>query len=210
MAPVYLNALAGKGVHLVTVNDYLARRDAVWMGQVYDALGPHRGCIQHEGGFRYDAAFKAEPAHDAERDATGSFRVDMDYLRPASRRDAYDADITYGTNNEFGFDYLRDHMVAKSTDTVQRGLAFAIVDEVDSILIDEARTRSSSARRPKIRAISITVSPSSWPSLAAPEDYTVDEKQRGHHLRRRHRQDGAVARHREPVRPGRRPHRPPS
>jgi preprotein translocase subunit SecA len=178
VAPVYLNALAGKGVHLVTVNDYLARRDAVWMGQVYDALGLTVGCIQHEGGFRYDAAFKAEPAHDAERDATGSFRVDMDYLRPASRRDAYDADITYGTNNEFGFDYLRDHMVAKATDTVQRGLAFAIVDEVDSILIDEARTPliiSAPAEDPGelyYRFAELVA------KLAAPEDYTVDEKQR--------------------------------
>ena len=140
VAPVYLNALTGKGVHLVTVNDYLARRDTVWMGQIYHALGLTVGCIQHEGGFRYDPEFKNEPSHDAERDDTGSFKVDMDYLRPVSRRDAYLADITYGTNNEFGFDYLRDNMVSREEEMVQRELHYAIVDEVDSILIDEART----------------------------------------------------------------------
>jgi preprotein translocase subunit SecA len=140
VAPVYLNALSGKGVHLVTVNDYLARRDAVWMGQVYHALGLTVGCIQHESGFRYDPEFKNEPQHDPERDETGSFRVDMDYLRPVGRRDAYSADITYGTNNEFGFDYLRDNMVGTVEEMVQRELNYAIIDEVDSILIDEART----------------------------------------------------------------------
>ncbi len=140
VAPVYLNALTGKGVHLITVNDYLARRDAVWMGQVYHALGLTVGIIQHQGGFRYDPEFKNETAHDEERDTTGSFRVDSDYLRPVSRREAYSADVTYGTNNEFGFDYLRDNMVTRAEDMVQRELNFAIVDEVDSILIDEART----------------------------------------------------------------------
>ena len=140
VAPVYLNALTGKGVHLVTVNDYLARRDAVWMGQVYYALGLTVGVIQHEGGFLYDPTFKNEPQHDDGRDTLGSFRVDMDYLRPVSRREAYAADVTYGTNNEFGFDYLRDNMVRSVDEMVQRELSFAIVDEVDSILIDEART----------------------------------------------------------------------
>ncbi len=140
VAPVYLNALSGKGVHVITVNDYLARRDAVWMGQIYHALGLTVGCIQHESGFVYDPDFKAEPQHDGERDETGSFRVDMDYLRPVSRREAYQADITYGTNNEFGFDYLRDNMVGRLEEMVQRELNYAIVDEVDSILIDEART----------------------------------------------------------------------
>jgi preprotein translocase subunit SecA len=140
VAAVYLNALTGKGVHLVTVNDYLARRDAVWMGQVYHALGLTVGCIQHESGFRYDPEFKNEPQHDDARDTTGSFKVDMDYLRPVSRKEAYSADITYGTNNEFGFDYLRDNMVGTVDQMVQRELNFAIVDEVDSILIDEART----------------------------------------------------------------------
>ncbi|MFA4954559.1 MAG: preprotein translocase subunit SecA [Patescibacteria group bacterium] len=138
--PSYLNALTGKGVHIITVNDYLARRDAGWMGQIHHALGLTVGCIQHESGFRYDPDFKNEQQHDEERDATGSFRVDMDYLRPVSRREAYTADITYGTNNEFGFDYLRDNMVPQLDYTVQRELNYAIVDEVDSILIDEART----------------------------------------------------------------------
>ncbi len=140
VAAVYLNALTGKGVHVVTVNDYLSRRDAVWMGQVYHALGLTVSTIQHDAAFRYDPTFKAEPEHDESRDATGSFRVDMDYLRPVGRRDAYTADITYGTNNEFGFDFLRDNMVRTREEMVQRDLHYAIIDEVDSILIDEART----------------------------------------------------------------------
>ncbi|MCR4312187.1 MAG: preprotein translocase subunit SecA, partial [Candidatus Uhrbacteria bacterium] len=143
-APVYLNALSGKGVHVITINDYLAKRDTVWMGQVFHFLGLTVGCIQHESGYRYDEEFKApeevKEEDDAKRDATGSFRVQMDFLRPAARKEAYDADITYGTNNEFGFDYLRDNMAPRATDMVQRDLNYAIVDEVDSILIDEART----------------------------------------------------------------------
>ncbi len=139
-APVYLNALTGKGVHVITVNDYLARRDAIWMGQVYHALGLTVACIQHQGSFLYDPTFKQEPQHDADRDQTGSFRVDMDYLRPVTRKEAYEADITYGTNNEFGFDYLRDNMAQRFVDRVQRPLNYAVIDEVDSILIDEART----------------------------------------------------------------------
>jgi preprotein translocase subunit SecA len=139
-AAVYLNALSGKGVHVITVNDYLAKRDAVWMGQVFHFLGLSIGVIQHEGGYRYDEKFKAEVQEDAERDQTGSFRVQTDFLRPASRKEAYSADITYGTNNEFGFDYLRDNMAQNPDALVQRGLNYAIVDEVDSILIDEART----------------------------------------------------------------------
>jgi preprotein translocase subunit SecA len=139
-AAVYLNALSGKGAHVITVNDYLARRDAVWMGQVYEALGLSVGCIQHAGSFIYDQSFKNEPEHDSDRDTTGFYRVDMDYLRPVSRREAYHADITYGTNNEFGFDYLRDNMVTRPEEMVQRELHFAVLDEVDSILIDEART----------------------------------------------------------------------
>lgn len=178
VAAVYLNALTGKGVHVVTVNDYLARRDTVWMGQVYHALGLTVGCIQHEGGFRYDPAFKAEPQHDENRDATGSFRVDMDYLRPVSRNEAYTADITYGTNNEFGFDYLRDNMVGRVEDMVQRELNFAIVDEVDSILIDEARTPliiSAPAEEPTqlyYRFAELV------PKLEPENDYVIDEKLR--------------------------------
>jgi preprotein translocase subunit SecA len=126
--PTYLNALTGKGVHVVTVNDYLARRDAQWMGKVYHALGMTVGVIQHEAAFIFDPTYQAEEAS-------------MTALRPAShRREAYAADITYGTNNEFGFDYLRDNMGYSKEDMVQRELHYAIVDEVDNILVDEART----------------------------------------------------------------------
>jgi len=124
---VYLNALAGKGVHVVTVNDYLARRDSVWMGKVYAALGLSTGCINHEVAYIYDPA-------EINEDATFS------NLRRVPRVEAYLADITYGTNNEYGFDYLRDNMVWRQSEMVQRPLYYAIVDEVDSILIDEART----------------------------------------------------------------------
>jgi preprotein translocase subunit SecA len=178
VAPLYLNALTGKGVHLITVNDYLARRDAIWMGQIYHALGLSVGCIQHESGFVYDPEFKAEPQHDEERDTTGSFRVDMDYLRPVSRREAYQADITYGTNNEFGFDYLRDNMVNRLEDMVQRELNYAIVDEVDSILIDEARTPliisapAEEAAELYYRFAELVT------RLDAATDYVVDEKLR--------------------------------
>ncbi|MBI4138958.1 preprotein translocase subunit SecA [Candidatus Uhrbacteria bacterium] len=178
VAPLYLNALEGKGAHLVTVNDYLARRDTVWMGQVFHALGLTVGCIQHEGGFIYDPSFKSEPKHDEIRDETGAFRVDMDYLRPVSRNEAYGADITYGTNNEFGFDYLRDNMVPRPESMVQRELHFAIVDEVDSILIDEARTPliiSAPAEEPAqlyYRFAELV------PKLEETTDYVVDEKLR--------------------------------
>jgi preprotein translocase subunit SecA len=124
---VALNALNGRGVHVVTVNDYLAKRDTQWMGQVYDALGLSVACIQHDAAFIYDADWVSEDERLAR-------------LRPISRREAYEADITYGTNNEFGFDYLRDNMVPTADRMVQRDLAYAIVDEVDNILIDEART----------------------------------------------------------------------
>lgn len=135
--PAYLNALSGKGVHVVTVNDYLARRDAAWMGQIYAALGLSVGVINHDASYRYDAGHREA---DAERDAEGSFRVVYDFLRPCTRREAYEADITYGTNNEFGFDYLRDNIEYDAANLRQREPYFAIVDEIDSILIDEART----------------------------------------------------------------------
>jgi len=131
---VYLNALPGRGVHVVTVNDYLARRDAAWMGQIYCFLGMSVGVINSSGGMGPD---------------TSSFRFDPEYLaggeghqfmRPVSRGEAYACDITYGTNNEFGFDYLRDNMAFSADQRVQRDKVFAVVDEVDSILIDEART----------------------------------------------------------------------
>lgn len=129
-APVYLNALTGKGVHVVTVNEYLAQRDAGWMGEVYDFLGLSVGVIVADHSYLYDATFE-NTEHDDKR-----FR----HLKPCSRREAYAADVTYGTNNEFGFDYLRDNMVREVDQLRQRPLHYAIVDEVDSILIDEART----------------------------------------------------------------------
>lgn len=129
-APVYLNALTEKGVHVVTVNDYLAQRDAGWMGQVYNFLGLSAGVIMAELSYIYDPNFVNED-HEDER---------LRHLKPCSRREAYQADITYGTNNEFGFDYLRDNMVREVDQLRQRELHYAIVDEVDSILIDEART----------------------------------------------------------------------
>ena len=129
-APVYTNALTEKGVHVVTVNDYLAQRDAGWMGQVYNFLGMTTGVIVGDHSYVYDPAF-TNTEHEDER-----FR----HLKPCTRREAYAADITYGTNNEFGFDYLRDNMVREEDQLRQRDLHYAIVDEVDSILIDEART----------------------------------------------------------------------
>ncbi|MBI2483581.1 preprotein translocase subunit SecA [Candidatus Uhrbacteria bacterium] len=140
-APVYLNALTGKGVHVVTVNDYLAKRDAVWMGRVYHALGLSVGCIQHEAAFLFDPDYQAVKADDSSgSEQSASYEIEHDYLRPCTRKEAYAADITYGTNNEYGFDYLRDNLVQRLDQMVQRKPYFAIVDEVDSILIDEART----------------------------------------------------------------------
>jgi len=144
VAPVYMNALHGRGVHVITVNDYLARRDAIWMGQVYYALGLSVACIVPQGAYRYDPEWKITPeeqaAADKERDATGSFLIKEEYLRPITRKEAYEADITYGTNSEFGFDYLRDNLAQNKDSQVQREHFSAIIDEVDSILIDEART----------------------------------------------------------------------
>lgn len=135
--PAYLNALTGKGVHVITVNDYLARRDAAWMGQVYALLGCTVGIINQTESYLYDPTHSEK---DAERDASGSYKVVYDFLRPCSRKEAYDADITYGTNNEYGFDYLRDNIEFEAKNLRQRNHAYAIIDEVDSILIDEART----------------------------------------------------------------------
>ncbi|MFT5849677.1 MAG: preprotein translocase subunit SecA [Patiriisocius sp.] len=135
--PVALNALTGKGVHVVTVNDYLARRDAVWMGQIYAALGLSLGVINHNESYLYDAGHEEV---DAQRDEQASHKVFYEYLRPCTRTEAYAADITYGTNNEFGFDYLRDNIEFEKDSLRQREHAFALVDEIDSILIDEART----------------------------------------------------------------------
>ena len=137
--PAYLVSLEGKGVHVVTVNDFLTRRDAVWMGQIYDFLGISTGILNHSASFIYDAKHTNKD-EDKERDETGSFHVVHEFLRPASKAEAYRADITYGTNNEFGFDYLRDNLLYDKNSLSQRDYHYAIVDEVDSILIDEART----------------------------------------------------------------------
>ncbi len=180
--PVYLNALAGKGVHVVTVNDYLARRDATWMGQIYDFLGLSVAVVNgQDTSFLYDATLfpsQEEKALDEERDAEGSFKVVREFLRPCSRKEAYNADITYGTNSEFGFDYLRDNLVQNKEQLSQRGHFFAVVDEVDSILIDESRT-------PLIISSPVADSESLYKtvtdvarSLEKETDYTVDEKQR--------------------------------
>ena len=173
--PAYLNALWNKGVHVVTVNDYLARRDAVWMGQVYAALGMSVGVINQDSSYRYDAAHQEL---DEKRDEEGSFKVFYDFLRPCTRREAYEADITYGTNSEFGFDYLRDNIAYSSRDLRQRGHYFAIGDEIDSILIDEART-------PLIISAPTTDSDDLYRTFARisgqleqEKDYTVDEKRK--------------------------------
>jgi len=180
-APLYLNALEGKGAHLVTVNDYLARRDAVWMGKVFHALGLSVGCIQQNASFLFDPEYRHEES-DAEVDPSVEtvrlFKVDMDCLRPCSRQEAYRADITYGTNNEFGFDYLRDNMVMRLDQMVQRPLHYAIVDEVDSILIDEARTPliiSAPSDTPSSAYMSCARIAS---TLVENTDYNIDEKLR--------------------------------
>ena len=186
VAPAYLNALEGEGVHVVTVNEYLARRDAVWMGQIYRALGLTVGIIVPGGAFMYDPEWKipqedeatAGAMIDKERDTTGSFLVQQEFLRPVSRREAYMADITYGTNHEFGFDYLRDNLVYRLEERSQRGHHFAVIDEVDSILIDEART-------PLIIAAPDAQSSDFYKTFARVAaqleldvDYTIDEKRK--------------------------------
>jgi preprotein translocase subunit SecA len=165
---VYLNALEGKGAHVITVNDYLAQRDAGWMGQVYDFLGLTTGVIIPDLSYIYD------PKYENKDHVDPRFR----HLRPATRQEAYQADITYGTNNEYGFDYLRDHMVRETDQLRQRDLHFAIVDEVDSILIDEART-------PLIISAPATASAAAYDQFAKvvrqlkeTEHYEKDEKRR--------------------------------
>ena len=200
--PLYLNSLLEKGAHLITVNDYLAKRDAVWMGQTYHFLGLSTGCITHEQSYIYDPSYIQEiegqengisnskltiskqnqnsndqnSKRDEMRDTVGGFKVMESYLRPCSRKEAYSADITYGTNNEFGFDYLRDNMAYSFEQQSQRGFNYAIIDEVDSILIDEARTpliisapdvESSKFYQDFAQII---------PKLTAEIDYQIDEK----------------------------------
>lgn len=167
LLPAYLNALTGKGVHIVTVNDYLAQRDAGWNAPVYHFLGLSVGVIINQASFVYDPEYE-NVEHDDER-----FR----HLKPATRKEAYAADITYGTNNEFGFDYLRDNMVSEPKYLRQRALNYAIVDEVDSILIDEART-------PLIISAPAGDNPDAYYQFAkiaavlVAEDYIYDEKRR--------------------------------
>ncbi len=163
--PLYLNALTGKGAHLVTVNDYLARRDSRWMGPVYHALGLSVGIIQHEASYLYDPEYLEE-------------NEGLLHLRPVTRREAYAADITYGTNNEYGFDYLRDNMKFSLEEYVQRELNFAIVDEVDSILIDEARTPLIISGPTEESTDKYYIIDRIMPGLKKDAHYTVEEKER--------------------------------
>ena len=174
--PVYLNALAGRGVHVVTVNDYLSRRDAVWMAQVYHYLGLSVGVINSQ-----NISYVYDPSHtdkEAETEGVSIYKVVYDFLRPSTRRDAYACDITYGTNNEYGFDYLRDNLATRAENLVQREHFYAVVDEIDSILIDEARTpliissdsEESGSFYKTFADIAITMIPE--------DDYTVDEKRK--------------------------------
>jgi preprotein translocase subunit SecA len=179
--PAYLNALTGRGVHIVTVNDYLSRRDAVWMGQVYDVLGLTSSVINNLTSFMYDSTHLSEEEEKDDTSVTvevGSYKVVYDFLKPCGRQEAYLADITYGTNNEFGFDYLRDNIGYSKEAITQHTHHYAIVDEIDSILIDEARTpliisapaAESSDMYMKFAQIAR--------DLTEGDDYTVDEKQR--------------------------------
>ncbi|MDP7286118.1 MAG: preprotein translocase subunit SecA, partial [Dehalococcoidales bacterium] len=174
--PLYLNSLTGRGCHLVTVNDYLARRDPYWMGPIYHALGasvasiyPQQNSDEHQPSRLYD------PDHDS-RDSRWR------YFRPVSRRQAYEADITYGTSSEFGFDYLRDNMVMDLSQCVQRPLNYAIVDEVDNLLIDEARTPLIISGPAAESGQTYQVFARIVPRLQRDEDYVVDEKERGVNL----------------------------
>jgi preprotein translocase subunit SecA len=170
--PLYLNALEGKGVHLVTVNDYLARRDCGWMGKIFNFLGLTTAAIIADASFVYDENFINKEAKDWR----------LLHLRPITRKEAYMADITYGVNSEFGFDYLRDNMVQHKDEIVQRGFNYVIIDEADSVLIDEART-------PHIISAPYQEDVSKYylyarlvNKLEEKEDYLIDEKLRTAHL----------------------------
>lgn len=171
--PIVLNALKGEGVHVITVNDYLAKRDAAWMGQIYHKLGLTVACIENQAAYIYDPEYKNQTDDQTDE---ANFKIKNEFLRPITRKEAYQADITYGTNNEFGFDYLRDNMVYKLEDKSQRKHSFAIIDEIDSILIDEARTpliisspdQESTDKYKEFSRIA--------KKLKVDEDYNVDEK----------------------------------
>ena len=180
--PAVLNALTKKGVHIITVNDYLAKRDTVWMGQIYDYLGLTTSCITQDGAFIYDPLYSNDESSleekDKIRDEIGSFHIEKSFLRPCTKKEAYEADITYGTNTEFGFDYLRDNLVSSLDEKVQRSHYYAIIDEVDSVLIDEART-------PLIISTPDEEAPKLYQQFASlahqfikDQDFTVDEKLR--------------------------------
>ena len=172
----YLNALSSS-VHIITVNDYLARRDTAWMGQIYDFLGLSVGCVNSEESYIYDPAHTGE-GQDKVRDETGGFKIIHEFLRPASKYDVYSCDVVYGTNTEFGFDYLRDNLVVDQSQIISPNRSFAIVDEVDSILIDEARTpliiSMPDAQSPKLYETFARI----VPRLKENEDYNVDLKMR--------------------------------
>lgn len=179
--PTFLLALAGKGVHVVTVNDYLARRDGVWMGQVYEYLGLSVGIINQDKSFKYNSniiAPEKKELDEKEQDEKGSFKVVDDFLEKCTRKEAYNCDITYGTNSEFGFDYLRDNLVYQKEEAVQRDQFAAIVDEVDSILIDESRTpliiSSSAGEDEQIYKTFRDVAAQMFKET----DFVVDEKER--------------------------------
>lgn len=173
-SPAYLNALTGEGVHVITVNDYLSRRDAVWMGSIFSLLGMSVSVVNSQ-----NTSFIYDPSHFSKEDANdelSSFKVQYEFLRPCSRKEAYACDITYGTNNEFGFDYLRDNLATNINDVVQRGHHYAIVDEVDSILIDESRTPLIiSSQAEDSEDLYYTFADISK-KLKKEDDYTVDEK----------------------------------
>ena len=165
--PIYLNALEGKGVHVVTVNDYLAKRDCNWMGSVYASLGLRTACIVGQG-----VSYQYEPRVMDDNEVS----VEMENLLPVTRKEAYAADVTYGTNNEFGFDYLRDNMVQSIEQMTQRELHYAIVDEVDSILIDEARTPLIISAPDSESTKLYQQFASIVPKLKEEQDFVVDEK----------------------------------
>jgi preprotein translocase subunit SecA len=198
---IYLNALSAKGAHVITVNDYLARRDAVWMGQIYNALGLSIGCINHDTSYLYDANSRLNSKlqipntkqitnsnvqnskEDEIRDIQGGFKVVHEFLRSCTRKEAYLADITYGTNNEYGFDYLRDNLIYENSQLAQRsqdegGWNYAIVDEVDSILIDEARTPLIISQPDQESGVLYQKFARIVPQLKAEEHYKIDEKMR--------------------------------
>jgi len=174
--PLYLNALAGQGCHLVTVNDYLAKRDCHWMGPIYHALGASVACINAQQATGQPApSYIYDPSYESEDQK-------WKFLRPVTRRQAYEADITYGTNNEFGFDHLRDNMVWDLSQCVQRSLNYAIVDEVDNILIDEARTPLIISGAAEEATKKYYVFAQLISRLGKDEDYTIDERTRSVHL----------------------------